>query len=297
MSSLRSRVALLGLRIIQSRRPKNLPIEQQREAFDKMMSALKPPAEIQFNSIQIGEIPAVWAGPADAPQKSVVLYLHGGAYVMGSPVSYRQLVGQLARSSGRRVLVPHYRLAPEHPFPAAVEDAVAVYQWLLQQGYEANQIVVGGDSAGGGLTLALLLSLRDAGQPLPAAAFLISPWTDLSFTGKSLKSNFHKDHSLKEADLRPFAAQYVGAESAQNPLISPIYADLKGLPPLLIQAGEREILLDDAQRIIDLAQKATVPCQAHIYPDMWHVMGNFLPESRTAFHEIGQFVRSKTAHP
>jgi acetyl esterase/lipase len=226
-----------------------------------------------------------------------ILYLHGGAYTRGSIVSHRALVARLSAASGARALVIAYRLAPENPFPAAVEDATAAYRWLLEQHIQPDQLVVSGDSAGGGLSLALLLALRDAGHPLPAGAALLSPWTDLAGTGESIRTLAGADPWLNAERLMLTAGLYLAGADACNPLASPLYGDLHGLPPLLIQVGTDEILLDDATRLAERARAAGVPVTLEVWERMWHVFQSFaaeIPEGRQAVEKIGAFVRQVT---
>ena len=190
-----------------------------------------------------------------------------------------------------RSLVINYRLAPEHPHPAALEDAITAYRWLLTQGYDPSQIVIAGDSAGGGLALAALLALLDAGEPLPAGAVCISPWTDLALTGASMRSKAKVDHILDPNSLEMYARYYAGIDEVTSPLLSPLYADLKGLPPLLIQVGGDEILLDDATRLAEQAREAGVDVTLEIWDEMFHVfqLVSFLPETQKAVKHITDF--------
>ncbi len=208
------------------------------------------------------------------------------------------MAARISRASGARVLAINYRLAPEHPFPAAVEDATAAYRWLLAQGIAPNRIVIAGDSAGGGLTISTLLALRDAKQPLPAAAVPISPWTDLAATGESLRTLAGKDPMVQAEPLKEMAKLYLGKADAKNPLASPLYADFKGLPPMLIQVGGAEILLDDAKRVADKAKAAGVMVELEVWDEMvhvWHVFAKLLPEGQQAIDRIGRFVREYTS--
>jgi acetyl esterase/lipase len=227
----------------------------------------------------------------------VVLYLHGGSYIMGSPSTHRLLAAELARACESPIFLPNYRLAPENPFPAALEDACAVYRQLLAKGFSPQHICIAGDSAGGGLTMATLLALRDAGDPLPSAAAVISPWTDLAATGETLRTREGMDPLFHAGYVPRWAAYYVGENDPRNPLISPVFADLHGLPPILIHVGDCEILLSDSTRLHENLLKAGSPSTLKIWDGMWHVFqafAEFLPESCQALNEIAQFLRNPT---
>jgi epsilon-lactone hydrolase len=233
-------------------------------------------------------------GPATAER--VVLHLHGGAYVLGSPETHRGLASALSRTSHAQVFLPRYRLAPEDRFPAAVDDAVASYRWLTETcGVPPGSIAIAGDSAGGGLGLALLLSLRDAGLALPACYLGLSPWTDLAATGGSMRDLDGIDPWLSADSVGPAARAYAGDASLEDPLVSPLYGDLTGLPPMLVHVGTDEILLDDAVRLVERARAAGVDASVGRFPGLWHVFQAFpLPESKTSLRELGGFVRRHT---
>jgi acetyl esterase/lipase len=223
------------------------------------------------------------------------LYFHGGAYYMGSAATHRELAGRLALATSWRVLVPAYRLAPEHPFPAALEDAAAVYQALLDLGVAADTIVMGGDSAGGGLTAATLVARRDRGIRLPRAADMFSPWTDLAGTGASMDGRAPYDPMLDPDGIRAGARPYVDGHDPTNPLISPVYADLHGLPPLLIFVGEDECLLDAAARLAERARAAGVSVDYKAWEGMRHVFPMLVaqvPEGHQAIEEIADWVKA-----
>lgn len=239
---------------------------------------------------------AEWVVPrgGTAPGAAVVYYLHGGGYVACSPVTHRPITITLARQLHARVFALDYRLAPEHPFPAALEDALAGYRWLLAQGVAPSRLVLAGDSAGGGLALATLVALRDAGDPLPAAAYLLSPWTDLAGTGESVRRNAEACDTFQPADVPRFAAAYLGPTPPDDPRASPLYADLHGLPPLLTQVGTSEILYSDATRLHDRALAAGVASELHTYdgvPHVWQVLAWVLPEARSALAEAAAWLR------
>lgn len=234
-----------------------------------------------------------WIEVKQVASARVILYLHGGAYYMGSCESHRSLCWRLARAAKARVLLIEYRLAPEDPFPAAVEDAVGVYKELIHGGeYTPASIAIAGDSAGGGLTAATLLSLRDANIELPACAVLLSPWTDLAGTGESMTTRASYDPWLDPDSIRKAPALYTSEETLTHPLASPLYADLHGLPPLLIHVGDHECLLDDSTRFAEKAEAAGVDVTLHIWDEMWHVFQSFpMPEADVAIAEIGGFVQ------
>lgn len=241
-----------------------------------------PPDTVQSDTVQ----------PDTVQPDTVLLYLHGGGYIFGSPASHRSLVAELAQVTGLPGLLPDYRLAPEHPYPAALEDAWAAYWWLLNRGVDPSSIVVAGESAGGGLTMGLLLALRDAGLPLPACAVCISPWADMTLSGSSLRTNEPTDY-LKLAGLRAAVPLVLNGVDPRTPTISPIFADLHGLPPLLIQAGTAEMLYDDARRLARRAVADGVEVEFEPWENMvhaWHIMFAFEPAARNAIRRIGQFV-------
>jgi monoterpene epsilon-lactone hydrolase len=227
-----------------------------------------------------------------------VLYLHGGGYVIGSPSSHRHLAAAIARAAGVQALLLDYRLAPEHPFPAALDDALAAYQWLQTQGVAANRIIVAGDSAGGGLTMATLLALRDRKLPRPAGGVCISPWVDLTCSGASYATRASADPIVTREGIEMMAQAYVGNGDRKSPLVSPLFADLHDLPPLLIQVGSDEVLLDDSLVLGRRALAAGVSVKVEEWPTMVHVWHWFLPmldEADRAVAGIGDFVRARIA--
>ncbi len=256
-----------------------------------------PPRGTRVEHIALGGVPAERVCARRAERSRALLYLHGGAYVLGSPALYRDLAARLSAACAMPVLVPDYRLAPEHPFPAALEDARAAWSALLAGGIAPQRAALAGDSAGGGLALALMVALRAAGEPLPACAALLAPWTDLTASGESLRSNAGRDPYLVADLLRPVAALYHGAHDPGEALISPLFADLRGLPRLLVHASDAEILRSDSERLVARARAAGVPAELHLWAGMAHVFHLFaalLPEARAAIAEIGAFVRAAT---
>jgi epsilon-lactone hydrolase len=243
-------------------------------------------------------VPAEWVTAPGCDPMRAVLYLHGGGYVIGSINTHRRLAYDISAASGARVLVIDYRLAPEHPFPAAVEDAETAWRWLLQQGFATSRLAIGGDSAGGGLTLATLVNLRDRKLGLPACAVAISPWVDLEGVGTSITARAAQDPMVQKDGLLWMAGLYLNGKDAKTPLAAPLHAELKGLPPILVQVGTAETLLDDATRIAEKLHAAGVDVRLAIWPNMLHVFPLFAPilsEGRDGCLEIGGFIRSKTA--
>jgi acetyl esterase/lipase len=255
-------------------------------------------ADIKREAVDAGGVKAEWLSAPDADVGRAVLYLHGGGYVIGSINTHRSLAANLSRASKARVLVIDYRLAPEHPHPAAVDDSVAAYRWMLGQGLKPARIAVAGDSAGGGLTVATLVAIRDAKLTLPAAGACLSPWVDLEGIGESMTTKADVDPIVQKAGIEQMAAAYLGGKDPRTPLAAPLYADLTGLPPLLIQVGTAETLLDDASRLAERARKAGVAVSYEASEDMihvWHLFASMLDEGRQAIDRIGDFVRKHAA--
>ena len=281
--------------VMQSTLHLDVPLAIRRAQYETTMSRGHLPPAVQVEAVTIGTLPAEWVSTPRAPSERVMLYLHGGGFTMGSCASHRLLAAALAQVTGLRLLVLGYRLAPEHPFPAALEDATAAYHWLVSAGIEPQHIVLAGDSCGGGLALSTLLALRDGGEELPAQAVLLSAWTDLSVSGDSPVTNAGKDFMISRDFLLKEAHAYVGGQDPRTPLASPVYADMHGFPPLLIQVGSEEILLDDATRVAERARQAGVAVTLHIAEGMWHVWHataatRFFPEGQAAFEQIADFV-------
>ncbi len=269
------------------------PIKYQRFLANKAFPFfyLKVPG-VEYRTLEVSEIPAAWLIPDDAPGDRVLLHLHGGGYVTGSKEFYRVIISRIAAALQSRALLIDYRLAPENAFPAAVQDAVASYRWLLSQGYDHGKIFISGDSAGGGLALATLISLRDSGVPLPAAAMLVSPWTDLGMTGGSVRPAGWRDPLLSVRCLYKWSAMYLGEADPRDPLASPLYADLKGLPPLFIQVGTGEMLLDDSRRLAEKAERDGVSIELDIWEGMfhgWQIFYPLVPESNAAIEKLVRF--------
>ena len=254
------------------------------------------PTDVIVETVAAPVASAEWLRPPSARADGVLLYLHGGGYVIGSPRSHRHLAAAIAVAARATGLLLDYRRAPEHPFPAAVDDAVAAYRWLLSRGISPERVVVAGDSAGGGLTVATLLALRDAGVPLPAGGVCISPWTDLTRPAESYVTNL-TDPIVKPGMIVEMAQAYLGGANAKSPLASPMHADLRGLPPLLIQVGGGELLRDDAEGLATRAKEAGLDVTLEVWDEMVHVWHWFLPmldEAGAAIDRIGEFARQRT---
>ncbi len=294
MPSIRSRVVRLLVRYYARGFAANVPLGQQRTNLEAA-SRLVRTRGVERQPVRAGDAPAEWLIPSNAVPDRAVLYLHGGGYVLGSCATGRNLAAGIASACAARVLSLEYRLAPEHPFPAALEDALGAYHWLLSQGFAPHTLALAGDSAGGGLCVALLVALRDAGDPLPAAAALISPDVDLSRTGESLRTRAKVDPMLEPEQIRIYARAYAAGQDLRHPLLSPVYADLHGLPPLLIHVGDDEILLSDSERLAQRAEAAGVDVTLEVWPHMWHDWHSFaawMPEARHALDRLGLFVRN-----
>lgn len=280
-------------RAMKNKRPMDHSVAEARTALDRLSNSyLRKPAALTLSPVETDAIRGEWVSHMPQSQDSVIYYLHGGGYFWGSPKTHREITYRLATGIQGRVFALDYRLAPEHPHPAALEDAIAGYQWLLSELGSAARITVAGDSAGGGLALALLLALKARGLPLPAAAMLMSPWTDLTCSGQSMIDNAGKDPVFWPASLRHVAAWYADPDRLASPLISPLFGDLSGLPPVLLQVGSTEILLDDSRRLAEGLQAAGGRCRLDIWPDMvhvWHMASSFVPEGRQAIQDMAQF--------
>ncbi|MFI5364586.1 MAG: alpha/beta hydrolase [Candidatus Binatia bacterium] len=287
------------INMMKSFAPKTEPtIAEMRAGMESMALMAQIPADVKREPVDAGGVPAEWVTAPGVDARRVILYLHGGGYTIGSINTHRELAARLSRAAAARVLLIGYRLAPEHPHPAAVEDATAAYRWLLAQGVQASRLIVAGDSAGGGLTVATLVALRDAGAPLPAAGVCLSPWIDLEGTGESMTTKAAADPMVQRDGLLKMAAAYLAGQDPRTPLAAPLYANLSGLPPLLIQVGTAETLLDDATRLAERARKAGVDVTLDTWDDMIHVFqafGTFLPEARQAIDRIGEFVKQRVA--
>jgi acetyl esterase/lipase len=269
-----------------------------RVAMDRLTEALPPPADTKFEAVVAGGVPAEWTTAEGADPKHAVVYLHGGGYTIGSITSHRPLVARLAHAASAKVLNGEYRLGPEHPYPAAVEDAVAAYRYVLASGFSPECIAIAGDSAGGGLTAACLLALRDAGDPLPATGVCISPWLDLAFTGGSWQTKAEADPLVTRDSLQLMADAYLAGADPRSPTASPLFADLAGLPPLLLQVGSAEVLLDDSVAFAERGRAAGIEIELEVWDEMihvWHAFADLLPEAREAIDRVAEHLAAKLA--
>lgn len=273
-----------------------LDVEKARAEGDALAANFRTKIELTCIPVIANGVPAEWITTPATSADRVILYLHGGSYNSGSIASHRSLAANIAHAAKTRALIIGYRLAPEDRFPAAVEDAKAAYRWLLENHFSADHIIIAGDSCGGGLALSLLISLRDEKQPLPAAAVCLSPWTNLACTGESWETNLKRDIMIDPGELKKSAQLYLGETDPRTPFASPLYADLKGLPTILIQVGSEEILLSDATCFAKQAQAAGSKVTLLVWKDMqheWHFAANILPEGRQAIEQIGQFIEAQ----
>lgn len=261
------------------------------------LTEAQPLAEdIVYEPAVLGDVPVEWVSVRNEHTDRILLYFHGGGYCLGSIATHRALVGNLARAASARVASVEYRLAPEHPFPAAVDDGVSAYRALLATGAKPARMALGGDSAGGGLTAATLLGLRDRDDPLPACAVCISPWLDLSCSGPSMRTHVEHDPIVAPAQLHKLAEAYLGGASPREPLASPLFAELSGLPPMLVHVGTAETLLDDSIRFAERARAAGVDVSLEVWDAMvhvWHAFSPLLPEADRAIARIGEYLRSR----
>lgn len=274
----------------------NVSIEDTRKGLEKLFSVSKVPRSVKFTKVDCDGTPAEWITPKKPLKNRAVIYLHGGGYLLGSVSTHSPLMARIALASKTKILAVEYRLAPENPYPAALEDAVNSYQWLVKQGYDPKNIVLAGDSSGGGLAIATLLKLRDEGITQPAGCACISPWLDLTNTGETIQSHAEKDLLVNSVGLSLAAFNYVTPDKFINPYVSPLYADLKGLAPLYIHVSGSEALLDDTIRFEKKAKEAGVEIDVQVWHNMLHVWQafGFLPEARKSIKSIGQFIVEKT---
>lgn len=270
-------------------------VQQMREQFERITPLFGPlPADVQIASAELGGRACEWFTPMRLQTDGVMLYLHGGGYCIGSLTTHRHFTAMLASAASMRVVSLDYRLAPEHPFPAALEDAVAGYRGLTAQGLAAEQICIAGDSAGGGLTLATIGQLCADGDRLPGAGICLSPWTDLAITGMSVDGRAAIDPMIQPWELHAYARRYLNGTPARDPRVSPLYGDFEGYPPILLHVGSAEILLDDSTRLHERLRAANVDVTYHLAPDMihvWHFFAPLIPEGETGVDDIARFIR------
>jgi len=283
----RIRAGLPVIRFLQTR----LPLRWTRRSLRGATARVQLPADIKRQAVSADGVPCEWLIPQGSPPDQALVYLHGGGFVYGVTPQHIEMVAHLARQMAVRALIVDYRLAPEHPFPAALDDCVAAYRWLLRQGIAPQDIVLAGDSAGGNLALTTMMKLRADGEPLPAAAACLSPVADMSERRRAAR---FKDPLLPLKAVRFYNTSYVAGHDARDPLISPLYGDWRGLPPLLIHVGEEELLRDDAARSAEAARAAGVAVRLETYPRMWHVWQLFLalPQAVASLDDIAGFLKS-----
>ena len=283
--------------IASSRVSSDRPVNLEKFRANIEATARDLPVEVNGTMVDAGGVPAELQVTQDAAKEKLIIYFHGGGYIGGAIASHRNLTGHLALQSRYSVLSVEYRLAPEHAHPAAVEDAVTSYQWSLANCYEPENIVLAGDSAGGGLTAACLIDLRDKQLPLPAAAVLISPWLDMSLAGETMITNDENDSSISAISMPRTRELFISEDQINDPLASPLEADLGGLPPLLIQVGDEEVLLSDSERFNEKAAASGVDVELRVWPEMfhvWHACVGLFEEATAAIDEMTQFIWGKT---
>ncbi|HUN39474.1 MAG TPA: alpha/beta hydrolase [Acetobacteraceae bacterium] len=288
---------IVALRELIASRPRAADIAQRRRDIDERGRQFGVPADVTVEKVSANGVPAEWTATQAADRNSAVLYFHGGGYVIGSLDSHRHAVAEIGRASAARTLAIDYRMAPEHPFPAAVQDALAAYRFLLESGIKPGRICIAGDSAGGGLVVAAMLAIRGANLPQPGCGWCISPWVDLACSGGSMQDNAARDPTVQKAGVLEFAGIYLAGADPRSPLASPIHGDLHGLPPLLIQVGSVETLLDDALMLARTAALADVHVELQVWPEMihvWHLFFPMLAAGRRAIAVGGGFVRRCT---
>ncbi len=298
--SLRNHLLNFVVQVRQARMRNNLSLEDRRKKFERISSRLPLARGTEIVASRSNGLFGEWLIPAKTDSDCIIMHCHGGGYIMGSMASHRSMLSWMANLCRCKVFSFDYRLAPEHPYPAGLEDAEAAYRWLLDEGFDADNIILSGDSAGGGLALAIALKLRDKNLPAPAALVLLSPWVDLTLAGVSIDSRARQDILLTPELLRIAVKLYTQDQSPEDPFISPLFADLSGLPPTLIQAGSKELLLSDAVRLAGNLQKAGTEVELQMWDNVmhvWHFVAAYLPEARQALRDVCTFMRSKTAHP
>ena len=283
--------------LLASRPPRPASVEGRRERMDALGEVYRIAEDIRLEPVSADGVPAEWSVAPSAEGSRVLLYLHGGGFCAGSIVSHRAMVTEAGRAARARTLAIDYRRPPEHPFPAALDDALQAYLWLLGRGVQPERIAIGGDSAGGGLTVAVMVSLRERGLPLPACGWCLSPWVDMEARGESYATKAAIDPMINKEYILELAGWYLGGKAPRTPLAAPLYADLKGLPPLLIQVGSAETMLDDSIQIAARAGAADVRVTLEVWPNMIHVWPLFyqqLADGHRALATAGSFIRAAT---
>ncbi|MCP1535735.1 alpha/beta hydrolase [Methylorubrum extorquens] len=284
------------IRVRLAAHPRPADLAERRARVDALAADYALPPDVRVEPIDAHGVPAEWTSTPTADGERVILFLHGGGYVSGSLKSHRHMVAQAGREALARTLALSYRLAPEHPFPAALDDALTGYRFLLASGIAPARIALAGESAGGGLALATALSLREAGLPLPGCLWLSSPWVDLALTGASMESKAAVDPLLSRTYLSELASLYLNGADALGPLVSPINADLAGLPPMLIQVGSAETLLDDSVRLTAVAGATDIAVHLEVWPHMihaWHLFYQDVADGRRSLASAGSFIESR----
>jgi acetyl esterase/lipase len=290
-----------AIRALLSAKPRPVGWGERRQRLDEVGSVWPAAADVKLEPVDLGGVPGEWSSVAGSDASRVLMFFHGGGYCSGSIRSHRRLVTEAGRSAGIRTLAVGYRLAPEHPFPAAMEDAVTAWHFLCRQGIAARHIAIGGDSAGGGLAVVLNNRLRDADEELPGCMWLVSPWTDLTMSGSTLLTKDDVDPIIHKGYLGELADAYVPpGMDRKDPRVSPLYADLKALPPILVQVGSAETLLEDATRFAAAAGAADVSVTLEIWPHMihaWPMWNAHLKSGRSALAHAGTFMRAHLGYP
>ncbi len=295
--------SIAALRVKLAERPDGATaaIADLREEYDRAVEIFPLPDGVSREEGTLGGVPGEWLRPEGADPGRALLYFHGGGYVLGSTRSHRHMVAALAAGAGVHAFSADYRLAPEHPFPAAVEDGAAAWRGLLESGIDPAHAVIGGDSAGGGLTVATLVKARDDGLPMPAGGLCISPWTDMTLEAGSYATKAESDPMVRKDQIERWTGVYLGAETdRRHPWASPLYADLEGLPPLLVQVGSEEVLLDDSVSLAEAARRAGVGVQLSVADEMihvWHWFDRLLDRAQEGIDEATAFIRARTGAP
>ncbi len=291
-------IAALRLRLAERPDGATAAIADLREEYDRAVEIFPLPDGVTCEPGSLGGVPGEWLRPEGADAARALLYFHGGGYVLGSTRSHRHMVAALAKGAGVHAFSADYRLAPEHPFPAAVEDGAAVWQGLLESGIDPASAVIGGDSAGGGLTVATLVKARDDGLAMPAGGLCISPWTDMTLEAGSYATKADSDPMVKQNQIERWTGVYLGADTdRRHPWASPLYADLEGLPPLLVQVGSEEVLLDDSVSLAEAARRAGVEVRLSVADEMihvWHWFDRLLDRAKDGIDEATAFIRART---